>query len=115
MWQINRRVVIRIGYILIDLFLIWASIVLAIWLRKHTLPFPFSLHNIFFDYRHPYYLAFISWLFIVPFFNMSHGLYETPREQFESQEVWEVTRSVASAAVLIIVLVYVLRIEGFPR
>ena len=115
MWQVKRIFVIRLIYVLIDVFFVWASVVFACWLRQQTLPFPFSLHNIFFDYHHPYHLAFISWFLLVPFFNNMHGLYETRREQFETEEVWEVTRSVISAAVLLIVLVYILKIEGFPR
>src|SRR4051812_37999306 len=115
MWQIKRTAVIRLAYLLIDVFFIWASIILACWIRRYTLPFPFSIYNIFIDDSHPYHLAFISWLVVVPFFNMIHGLYETRREQFESEEVWEVTRSVLSSAVLIIVLVYIFKIEGFPR
>jgi len=115
MGRIKRVVAIKAIYILIDLFCIWASIFLACWMRQNTLPFPFTLHNIFLDYRHPYNLAFISWFFIVPFFNNINDLYETRREQYESEEIWRVLRSVASSAILIIVLVYILKIEGFPR
>ena len=89
MGRIKRVVAIKAIYILIDLFCIWASIFLACWMRQNTLPFPFTLHNIFLDYRHPYNLAFISWFFIVPFFNNINDLYETRREQFESEEIWE--------------------------
>lgn len=115
MWRVKRTFVIKLAYIIIDIFFIWLSIALAGWFRQYTLPFPFSLNNIFLNYQHPYHLAFVAWLFIVPFFNLVHGLYETRREQFESEEVWEVTRSVASSAVVVIVLVYILKIEGFPR
>jgi exopolysaccharide biosynthesis polyprenyl glycosylphosphotransferase len=113
--RIRRAFVIHCVYVLIDVFFIWGSIALACWLRQATLPFAFNLYNIFLDYRHPYYLVFVSWFFVVPIFNNLHGLYETRREQFESEEVWRVTQSILSSVVLVIVLVYILKIEGFPR
>jgi exopolysaccharide biosynthesis polyprenyl glycosylphosphotransferase len=57
----------------------------------------------------------MSWLVAVLFFNSLNKLYETHREFVEHHEISQVMKSIAWAVVLVLVFVYSIKIEGFPR
>jgi exopolysaccharide biosynthesis polyprenyl glycosylphosphotransferase len=113
--MINRTltILIRLSYILIDVGCIAVSIFLATWIRQARLPV--SLQQLFLDTAHPFHLVFVFWVVTVLFFNAMNRLYQTRREVVERHELWLVVRSVISAAVAVLVFVYSLKIEGFPR
>ena len=103
------------SYIAIDLFFLALAIVLACFLRAGTLPFEVSLQNIFFNTSHPFYYVFLFWGLVVVFLNNAHHLYQTNREMFEPIEIWRVIRSVGLSALIVIVGIYLVKVEGFPR
>ncbi len=49
------------------------------------------------------------------FVNNAHGLYHTKREIFEPVEIWKVIRSVTISSFIVIMAIYLVKIEGFPR
>ncbi len=101
-------------YALIDVFCIFLSFYIVLLLRPQTVPFAVSLQN-FFSSGNPFLLLFLVWTPVTLFFHQIHGLYQTHREQLEGLEILEVIRSVVISTLLIIVLVYVFRIQDFPR
>jgi len=111
----KRVLFIRFVYVLLDVFFIGLAILTACWIRNHTLPFDTTPHKLFFDTRNPFEVVFIFWIATVLFFSNSHGLYQTRREISESVEVWNVLKSVSFSAVTVIVFIYLLKIENFPR
>jgi len=115
MIHITRQFFIRFFYIFLDLLFWGGAIILACALRPKTLPFEFTLYNIFFDSINPFRFLFLFWGLMVVFLNNAHGLYQTKREIFESVEIWQVIRSVLLSSFIIIVAIYLVKIEGFPR
>ena len=79
------------------------------------MPFPITFKDIFFNSSNPFQFIFVLWIFSVLFFSNIHGLYHTRREQLESIEIWQVTKSVLYSSLLVIVAIYILKIDGFPR
>ncbi len=110
----RQALFIYISYILIDVVCINLAIYLALLVRHETLPFVISWEG-FFSSTNPFKVVFIIWVLLILFFNQIHGLYQTHREMLESLEIWKVTRSVVLASLAVIVLVYLLKIQGFPR
>ena len=111
----HRVVFIRISYLLLDVLSVTLAIVLACWLRSHTLPFPINFPEFLVNYRSPYHFVFLFLVFSILFFNKSYNLYQTRRELQESLEVWNVIKSVVSACILTIVVIYSSKVQGFPR
>ncbi|MBF0504287.1 MAG: sugar transferase [Candidatus Omnitrophica bacterium] len=101
-------------YVVADIVCIYAAIYLVMLLRHATLPFAISWEG-FFSSANPFKIVFFLWVPVILFFNQTHGLYQTRREMFESLEIWQVIKSVALSTLVAIVLVYLLKIQDFPR
>jgi len=101
-------------YVFIDIICIYAAIYLVLLLRQGTLPFAISWEG-FFSSANPFKIVFFLWVPVILFFNQAHGLYQTRREKLESLEIWQVMRSVVLSTLVAIVVVYLLKIQEFPR
>lgn len=99
----------------IDIFFMALAVYLACKIRPSTLPFPINFHNVFLDFESPTRSLLLMWIPINIFINNYNALYETKREKLESIEIFQVIRAVAVSALLSIVFIYVVKIEGFPR
>ena len=115
MFKINRYLIIKLTYIAIDIFCMGLAVFFACKIRPNTLPFAMTFHNIFIDTESPIRSLLLMWIPINIFINQSNDLYETKREKLESVEIFQVIRAVAISALLTIVLIYVIKIEKFPR
>lgn len=113
--QLQRRSIIKLAYIFIDIFFIYLSIFLACWVRQGSLGFPVTFTSLLFDETNAFRFAFLIWLFTTIYFNSSNGLYTTRREVLEGIEIWSVIRSVILSSLVVVVVFYVLKLEGFPR
>jgi len=102
-------------YILLDVVLAALSLWLACIIRRGTLPFPVTFENLFLNPDNPFHLLSLFWVIMVVLFNHLHGLYQTRREIYEPLEVWEVFKSVFLSALVTIVVIYGVKLEGFPR
>lgn len=107
--------IIRLIYIILDVFAISSAFYLSCFLRPHTIPFQVTIDEFFFSSHNPYRLVFFLWLLTVLFFNQIHNLYQTRRAMLETIEIWQVIKSVASSTLVFIVFTYVLRVQDFPR
>jgi exopolysaccharide biosynthesis polyprenyl glycosylphosphotransferase len=99
----------------IDILCMAGAVYLACKIRPSTLFFPITLYHVFFDVDSPTRSLLLMWIPINIFINNNNDLYETKREKLESIEIFQVIRAVATSALLTIVLIYVVKIEGFPR
>ncbi|MCK5579842.1 MAG: sugar transferase [Candidatus Omnitrophica bacterium] len=115
MWRRKRIIFIRIAYLFLDIVCVSLSVLLACVIRRGTLPFEPTFQNLFLGQTHPFQFVFVFWVFAVVFFNHIHGLYHTRREILEGVEIWQVTKSVLLSGIVTIVVIYILKIEGFPR
>lgn len=111
----TRYFLIKLVYILIDVVSASFSIYLACWLRQETLHSDINFNNLFFDPYNPYRHLFLFWVLVVIILNNSYGLYQTRREIYETLEIWQVAKSILLSALIIIVSLYVVRLEEFPR
>jgi len=102
-------------YILLDVLFAALSLWLACIIRKGTLPFPVNFENLFLNSDNPFHLLSIFWVVMVVLFNHLHGLYQTRREIYEPLEIWEVFKSVLLSSLVTIVVIYGVKLEGFPR
>jgi len=101
-------------YALIDVICIISAFYLVLHFRTQTVPFSVTLHSLFSD-EDPFKLLFMIWTLLILFFHYTHGLYYTRRERLESLEIWEVTKSILISTLVIIVLAFLLKVQGFPR
>lgn len=115
MSRFAKQSIILVAYILIDIAFISLSIFLACWFRESKIPFDPTFQNIFFESVNPFRSVFITWIIVSIIINNSHGLYRTKREIIESVELWEVLKSVVLSALTAIVVIYLFKIERFPR
>jgi exopolysaccharide biosynthesis polyprenyl glycosylphosphotransferase len=106
-------ILVRAIYVFIDVISVFAGTFLACWLRQAK--FPFDLRSLFLDTTNPYQPVFLGWLVAVLFFNGILKLYETRRELVERHEIGEVIKSIFFAAVAVIVFVYSMKVQDFPR
>ena len=111
----QQQIAIIFTYILIDIISIFSAFYLVLLLRPNTVPFTVTIPNFISDINNPFLMLFVIWTSLILFFHQNHGLYQTRREQLESVEIWEVTKSVFMSTMAIIVLVYLLKIQDFPR
>ncbi|MDP2652730.1 MAG: sugar transferase [Candidatus Omnitrophota bacterium] len=112
----RRRIFfIKFSYILIDIICVGAAIYLACLLRRHTLPFEVSFHNIFLTPSNPFHIVFVVWIFTILFFNNANDLYQTRREVLEGLEFLEVTKSVFYSSLATVMAVFLLKVADFPR
>lgn len=102
-------------YMAIDVFFMGLAVYIACKIRPSTLPFEITFHNLFLNVDSPTRSLLLMWVPINVFINNHNGLYETKREKLESIEIFQVIRAVGISAFLSIVLIYVVKIEGFPR
>ena len=110
----RQQIAIIITYVLIDSMAIVSAFYLVLLFRPATVPFTVNFFNLISDIN-PFRLLFIVWTLLILFFHQNHGLYQTRREQLESVEIWEVTKSVFMSTLAMIVLVYLVKIHDFPR
>lgn len=115
MARINRYFFIKSAYMIIDVFFMAMAVFLACKIRAGTLPFSITVENIFFDPENPVRSLLLMWIPVTIFINQTNALYETKREKLESVEVFQVCRAVAFSSLSTIVLIYLVKIEGFPR
>jgi len=115
MIQRQKHLFIKLIYIVIDICFIAGAIFLATLLRKDTLPFPISIHFLFFSEVNPFRDAFLVWFFVSILFNNSQGLYTTKREMSESFEIWRILKSVFLSCLAMVMFIYLARVQDFPR
>ena len=110
-----RARLIKLVYILIDMSCIIFSVYLACKVRQTTLPFQISFHNTFLNPDNPFRFLFVFWLVTTILFLNSKSLYRTRREVLEGFEISLIIKSVLLSTLVVIVAIYTLKIEGFPR
>ncbi|MGE0268333.1 MAG: sugar transferase [Candidatus Omnitrophota bacterium] len=110
-----KRYLIRLGYIFIDIVIIVLAFYCASFILPGKLKFDLTFYNLFFSPENPFRPVFNFWMLVILILNYSIGLYETKREESEILEVWQVLKANMLAALIIIVSIYVVKIEGFPR
>ncbi len=106
-------ILIRLIYVFFDITSILLAIFLACWFRKTA--FPLDLHALFLDSTNPFYVVFLGWLIAILVFNSLNKLYETRRELVERHELAQIVKSVVSAAVTVLMFVYAMKVQDFPR
>jgi len=111
----DKRYLIRIIYILIDVCLSSFCIYLACLLRSKTIPFEPSFYNIFFHPLNPFRFTFVLWVVVTIFFLNAQSLYKTRREILEGFEIEKVIKSIFFSVLLVIGFIYGFKIIGFPR
>ncbi len=114
----NKRVYylfIRALYIGIDIGCITLAFYLACLFRHTTLSFPITLESFFSGQFNPFRNIFLLWMAAILFCNQVNGLYQTRRELLEGFEILQVIRSVGMASLAVIILVYILKVQDFPR
>lgn len=115
MARITRQFIIVLTYILLDILFASSSIYLICFFRETTIPFDPAFQNIFFSPINPFRSVFLIWIIVTVIINNSHNLYHTKREIFESAEIWEVLKSVVLSGLTAIVIIYLFKVQGFPR
>ena len=111
----SRTVFIKVAYIVIDFVCIYAAIFIGYYLRRQTVPFSLSFHDILFDPTNPFQFVFIIWVLTTIFFVNANSLYQTRREVFEGVELWLVIKSVLLSSTVVVVAIYAFKIHNFPR
>lgn len=116
-YTMNQRRIffVGVGYILIDILVIYLSIFIACLIRSNTLYFPLVFVRFLIDPTNAFRFIFLFWIFVMIVINSSQGLYKTRREMLEGVEIWAVIKSVCLSATVVIVALYILKIEGLPR
>jgi len=115
MISIGRYLIVKTFYIIIDIAFISFSLFIVSWVRQGTLPFEVTLHNLFFSPSNPFHIVFLLWVAIIIFVNNTYDLYQTKREIFETVEIWKVAKSVCLSALIMIVVIFAIKLTGFPR
>ena len=110
----TRSLLIISIYAAIDVVCIVLAFYLVLLFRTQTVPFKVSLLTLF-SHADPFRSLFLVWTLLILFFHYTHDLYQTRREQLESLEIWEVVKSITISTLIVIVLAYLLKVEGFPR
>ena len=115
MIRIGRYLIVKALYILIDVVFITFSLFIACWTRYETLSFAVTPQNLFFNPSNPFRFIFLFWIVVILFVNNAHELYETKREIIETVEVWKVVKSVFLSSLIMIVAMFVIKLQHFPR
>jgi len=71
--------------------------------------------NVIWEDTNPFRNVFLFWIIVTILANHSNRLYQTKREVYESIEVGQVIKSVAISSLCAIVVIYLGKIEDFPR
>ncbi len=111
----QKQLIIKWVYNIIDLACIYFAIYLACFLRPGTLSFKVTTTSVFFSPDNPYRLAFVLWLIITISFLHAKRLYQTRREILHGYEIASVFQTVMFSTVILVVVLYVLRLQEFPR
>jgi exopolysaccharide biosynthesis polyprenyl glycosylphosphotransferase len=111
----TRERFIGFVYVLIDVICLSIAFYFACLIRSNTLPFDVHVDNLFFDPVNPYRSLFLFWVLITVILNNAFGLYQTEREIYETIEVSKVIRASFFASLIAIVVIYLIKIEDFPR
>jgi len=106
---------VKFVYVFIDVLCLGTSIYFAAYLRRYSVQFDITIHNLFFNYHNPFQSAYLVWIFAALLLNNINGLYQTRRELLETAEIWTVIKSVIYSCIFTAVYLYVLKIEKFPR
>ena len=107
--------IVKFVYVLIDVLFICLAINLACYLRSSTLTFDLNPRTIFLDTANPYRFVFVFWAIITILSINARSLYQTRREIVEGFEIWALTKAVVTASLVVIVVIYTMKFEGFPR
>ncbi len=113
--RLNRYFFVKIAYIMIDISFMMLAVYVACHIREGILDFPITFQNIFLNPGNPFRTLLFFWVPVTIFINNANGLYETKREKLESVEVFQVFGAVLLSSFASIVMIYVVKIEGFPR
>ncbi len=115
MTRIINHYLIKSFYIAVDFFVIYLAVFLASWIRQGTLGFPVTWDGILFSQDNPFRYLFALWILSAVSCANANRLYQTRREVFKGVEILLVLKCVVIATLILIVTIYVLKIEGFPR
>ena len=110
-----QRYLIRLFYICADILITALAFYFVCKFLPYKLSFDISFYNLFFANVNPFRGVFWFWMLVLIILSYTIGLYETKREMTEIVETWHVFKVNALSALIIIVSIYVLKIEGFPR
>jgi len=110
-----RHYLIKSLYIVIDIFFIGFAIYLACLTRQTTLPFEVTFQNIFIAETNPFRDLFCFWVITTILSINSKALYQTKRELLRGYEIILLIQSIITASLIVILVIYVLKVEGFPR
>lgn len=110
-----KQLLIKSLYVFIDYVLICFSIYLACRLRPTTLPFDINIFSIFFSAKNPFQFIFVFWKITTILVLNSRALYQTRREALEGYEIGLLFRAMVFSGLIVIVTIFGLKIEGFPR
>lgn len=110
-----RHYSIKLFYIIVDVALIYAALLLTCYLRQNTLAFKIDSFHSLLEPQNTYRFLFLFWMATIVLLLNSRTLYETKREIIEGFEIGLLVRSVFIASVIVVMVIYVLRLENFPR
>jgi len=110
-----KNSVIRFVYLVFDLVCIYCAIYLACKIRHTTLPFEITFYGVIFDQSNPFRYIFVFWIITALSFLNVKELYQTRREVIEGFEIGLLLRAVMFSSLVVIVAIYGLKTEGFPR
>jgi len=111
-----RNALIRFLYIVIDIVCIALAIYLACKLRPQTIAWEPTFVNVFGHERNAFRYIFVAWIAVTLLFIISKpSLYQTRREMMEGFEITLLIRSVLFASLVIVVALYIWRLQEFPR
>ncbi len=110
-----RYFFIKAAYCCIDFVFMYSSIFLACRLREVTLPFSVNFYSLLFEPANPFRIIFLFWILTGIFCAYANRLYETKREIYEGIEIWQVVKCVLMSSLVVIVAIFTLKIERFPR
>jgi exopolysaccharide biosynthesis polyprenyl glycosylphosphotransferase len=115
LFRLNRYFFVKLAYIMIDIAFMMLAVYVACHIRQKILDFPVTFENIFLNPENPFRTLLFFWVPVTIFTNNANGLYETKREKLESVELFQVFKSVMFSSFASIIMIYALKIEGFPR
>ncbi len=107
--------IVKMTYLVIDVCVLLIALYCAFLWRQGTLPAPLNTHPLVFDASNPFRLTIIIWLSTILFMNQTFGLYQTKREMLESLEITAVLKAILISTFVMIVFVYILKLDGLPR
>jgi len=113
--KFGRQIAIKILYVLVDVFFLGVAIYVASQIRPKALGFETTIFHLFFDNDNPFRNLFYFWALVTVLVNNSLDLYQTKREIYETEELWQVVKGVFLTALIIIVSIYLAKILDFPR